>query len=117
MSGARRFGLTALVLGVFAAPAVAQERVYSGTEAQALQCAAYVSYTPLVLERRGLMSARDTQEAAVDATLILGSHVSGTYDQKRRAFEIALSRLPQSENALISEAVRRAGWCKEKFLR
>ena len=28
------------------------------------------------------------------------------YEQKRRAFEIALSRLPKSENALIEESVR-----------
>lgn len=94
----------------------AEGRVYIGSEAQALRCAAYVSYTPVILERRGLMGERETREGALAATAIIGSHVSGTYEQKRRAFEIALSRLPTSENLLIEESVRLAGWCKEQFL-
>lgn len=119
MFKSRFLGGALLAAAVVTLPASgrADMRVYSGTEAQALKCAAYVSYTPMVLERRGLMSERDTREGAMVATAIIGTHVSGTYEQKRRAFEIALSRLPQSENALIEESVRLSGWCKEQFLR
>ncbi|MEX0339025.1 MAG: hypothetical protein AB3N11_08310 [Arenibacterium sp.] len=118
MFKSRFLGGALLAAAGFTSPqsGASEPRVYSGVEAQALRCAAYVSYTPVVLERRGLMSERETQEGALAATAIIGAHVSGTYEQKRRAFEIALSRLPESENALIEESVRLSGWCKEQFL-
>ena len=119
MFKSRFFGGALLVAAGFIFPQTgwAESRVYTGTEAQALRCAAYVSYTPMILERRGLMSERETKEGAIAATAIIGAHVGGTYEQKRRAFEIALSRLPESENALIEESMRVSGWCKEQFLR
>lgn len=119
MSKSRFFGGVLLATAALSSSksAHAEQRVYKGAEAQALRCAAYVSYAPMVLQRRGLMNAEQTREGALAATAILGSHVGGTYEQKRRAFEIALSRLPESENLLIEESVRLSGWCKEQFLR
>ena len=109
--------LAACLLG-FALPgsAQAQQRIYEGLEAQALQCAAYFSYTTYVLERRGLITLRNREEGALNATAILGQHVSGTYEQKRQAFQTVLSRMPDSDNVLIEEAMRYMGWCSERFL-
>lgn len=98
------------------APASAQTRAYYGEEAQALQCAAYFSYTSLVLERRGLITQRRAQEGALQATAILGRHVSGTYSQKRKAFVAVLSQLPRAEGDLIEESIRYYTWCSERFL-
>jgi hypothetical protein len=107
--------LCATQLGL-APAATASSRIYQGDEAQALQCAAYFSYSAWVLAGRGLFTPRNADEGAIAATNILGRHVGGTYEQKRAAFQVALNRLPSAENDLIAESIRYLGWCREKFL-
>lgn len=107
--------LCAAQLGL-APGAMAETRVYQGDEAKALQCAAYFSYSAWVLAGRGLFTPRNADEGAIAATNILGRHVSGTYEQKRAAFQVALNRLPPEDNDLIADSIRYLGWCREKFL-
>ncbi len=112
----KRFAICALALGVLASPAHAERRVYTGSEAQALQCAAFLSYATFVMERRGLISYRNREEGALAATRIMGQHVSGTFAQKQAAFQAVLGRLPKSEDELMDDTVRHMTWCTQRFL-
>ena len=112
-----RAALISAVLLAGSLPAGASQRVYEGSEAQALKCAAYFSYTTYVLESRGLLTTRNREEGAVAATTIIGRHVGGSYQQKLAAFQAVLNRLPASDNALISDSLRHLRWCSENFLR
>ena len=98
------------------AAASAEKRVYSGAEAQAIQCAAYYSQTTRVLERRGLVTARDREMAEMAATHILLRHVTGGYDQRVKAVGAALRSLPQEDMAFVAESARYLDWCRLTFL-
>lgn len=112
----KTIALGAFALTLLAAPAQAERRVYSGTEAQALQCAAFLSYATYVMERRGLITFRNREEGAIAATRILGRHVGGTFAQKQAAFQAVLNRLPERETALMDDSVRHMTWCTRRFL-
>ena len=115
ISAVRALGIALLLAAPSAASA--NSRIYEGTEAQALKCAAYFSSTTYMLESRGLMTPRNREEGAVAATNIIGQHVGGTYQQKLKAFQAVLNRLPASETALVSDTLKHLNWCSENFLR
>ena len=94
-----------------------ERRVYSGSEAQALKCAAYFSFTANVMEQRGLTSTRNKEAANLAATVILAHHVSGTVDQKMKAYRTILKRMPQSDWALIKDTAKHIDWCEGRFLK
>ena len=108
--------LLALACACLTGPVHAELRVYEGTEAQALKCAAYFSYATYMLETRGLITPRNRQEGVLAATSIIGNHVGGSYEQKRKAFQAVLERLPDSDDTVISDSLRYLTWCSERFL-
>lgn len=97
-------------------PANAGSRVYDGIEAEALHCAAEFSYTAQALSQRGLMSDHHRDVATRTTQYLLENYVSGSFDDKFGAFEVALARLPVDDLDQVRASVRHLGHCEKQFL-
>ena len=110
--------LLATAVAATATVSLAQDRrVYAGREAQALQCAAYYSYTAHVGEELGLLSTSTADKATRLALYILDTYVGGSDDQKVEAYRVILSRMPQNDKRLFDETMKYIGWCEKTFLK
>ena len=111
--------IAALMLATLAAtagPAGAERLAYEGTEAQALECAAYYAFTAQVFETRGMMSAETGDEARLVASFILSRHVGGTETQRLAAYRGTLAGMAGSDPAMVDDAVNHLEWCRKRFV-
>lgn len=111
----RLFQTTALCLAL-AAPAQA-DVVYQGRDAQGLHCAAMLGVVAKTLHEQGLLSERETDDAAMAMTLILvqlpGSPRDLMQAFRQRADKIIATRSPMQ---LAKEFKSTSKWCKREFL-
>lgn len=107
----------AAVMALPTAVQAAGPHTYSGTEAKALKCAAYYSYSAEIMARNGMIKASTKANADQLAAYILTNHVSGSERQKMQAYSAVLKRMPRSGDGMMDEADRHLDWCARTFLR
>lgn len=112
----RRLIQTTTLCLALAIPASA-DVVYQGRDAQGLHCAAMLGVVAKTLHQQGLLSARETDDAAMAMTLILvqlpGSSRDIIQAFKQRAAKIIATRSPTQ---LAKEFKSTSRWCKREFL-
>jgi hypothetical protein len=72
--------------------AAAAQKVYEGSEAAALRCANIVALTAVALNDAGRLGEIEKEVMLGISFLMLESHVSGTWPQKRAALAIVRDR-------------------------
>lgn len=110
------FILTLTICATLASAAQADRRVYAGREAAALKCAAYYSYTSHIGESRGVMTRKDAEAGRAIGHYILSTAISGTWDQKMKAYKVILGRMPSNDLRLFRDASRHLSWCGKTFV-
>lgn len=84
--------LVALLVVLGGTPAIAEAKRYDGDEAAALRCAHIMALTAVALSDAGGISEAEKEVMLGISFLILDSHVSGTWAQKKAALEIVRDR-------------------------
>jgi len=107
----RALALMLALLGGTAAHAA--QRVYEGEEAAALRCANMMAMTGVTLNRAGLMANREKDVLIGISILILERHVSGTWNEKKRAMEVMRDR--RDLDATLEDYQRNAPLCLNRF--
>ncbi|MEO9648951.1 MAG: hypothetical protein ABJ360_23210 [Roseobacter sp.] len=90
-------GLIALLVAVPCTAAFASQKNYEGTEAEALRCANTVALTAVVLAGSDRISDVEKEVMLGISFLMLESHVSGTWRQKKAALDVMRDRRDEEE--------------------
>ncbi len=109
---------TAAALAVaLALSAPADAKVYSGSEVQALRCAAYFSNIGGVGEGAGMISADQANVLFAMADEIIARYVSGTNDEVAAALhQIWAQSYGNGAMFVMVEALAYVDWCRGAFL-
>lgn len=84
--------VAALLVFLMSTPALAEAKRYEGEEAAALRCAHIMALTAVALSDAGGIGEAEKEVMLGISFLILESHVSGTWAQKKAALEIVRDR-------------------------
>lgn len=104
--------LAAAIVSLAAATG-AQAKVYSGSEAAALRCAAILSVVPSAAARAGVISQSDVRIFHVASGLILARYVSGNGTQKSKALQTVMQRYSAVQH--ISDFRNKSKTCLSQF--
>lgn len=89
------------------------QRVYEGAEAAALRCSNTLALTAVALARAGLMDEVEKEIMLGITIMILERHVSGTWNQKKRA--LAVMRDRRSIPDTLEDYQNNAARCLRQF--
>ncbi|KIN64046.1 hypothetical protein Z946_2931 [Sulfitobacter noctilucicola] len=110
----RRRLLSVALAVVLAQPVMAQKtRTYAGEEAAALRCSNALALTAIALSRAELIADVEKEVMLGVTVLILERHVSGTWQQKKRALEVMRDR--RSVPDTLDDYRRNAVKCLRQF--
>lgn len=107
----------ALAVALALSAPVAEAKVYSGSEVQALRCAAYFSNVGGVGERAGLLQTEQADVLFAMADEIIYRYVSGTDDEISAALkQIWAQSYGNGATFVLVEAMAYVDWCRGAFL-
>ncbi len=89
------------------------QRIYEGEEAAALRCANTLAFTAVELSRAKLIEDAEKEVMLGITILILERHVSGTWQQKKKA--LAVMRDRRSLPDTLEDYRRNAARCLRQF--
>lgn len=96
-----------------AAPAMAERRVYTNEEAEALKCVYLLSFTAAFMERGGYLSTRDKEMMFALSAFMLEKYVSGTQRQKLLGVEAVGKRRNTQET--LKQFKEQSRYCIRRF--
>jgi len=105
--------LLAAAFAVSFAPAAEARKVYSGSEAAALRCAAIMVVVPSALYNRGMISRNQVTVFQLASTAILTRYVGGNERQKLKALQTMAQR--RDGRAHIKDFQENAKVCLRQF--
>jgi len=94
-------------------PVATAAKVYQGSEAAALRCAAILSVIPSAAARAGEISQKDVRIFHVASAVIITRYVSGDERQRQRAFTTVMQRYTAEEH--LRDFHSKAGTCLRQF--
>ncbi len=109
----RAVKVAALAFTLVASPAMAERRVYTDDEAEALKCVYLLSFTAAFMERQGLLGTRQKEVMFALSAFMLEKYVSGTQRQKLLGVE-AVGKRRNTEQTL-REFQQQSKYCIRRF--
>ncbi len=94
-------------------PAMAERRVYSNDEAEALKCVYLLSFTAAFMERQGLLGTRDKEVLFALSAIMLQKYVSGTQRQKLLGVEAVGKR--RNTRQTLEQFQKQSKYCARRF--